>query len=128
VLLIRGEVAALPRGDVTCDVGLLTLIVSVAPDGAACLREAARVVRPRGRIVIFDKFLPDRATPGIGRRLLNLLTRGVGTDINHQLRDLLAGSGCVVVDDRPRIVRGAYRTVVVQTSVSREACYETKCP
>ena len=115
VVLICGDVQALPLGDGTCDAGLLNLIVSVAPDGAACVREAARVVRPGGPIVIFDKFLPDSAALGIGRLLLNVLARRVGTDINRRLSDLLAGSGCAIVDDRPSMFRGTYRTVVVHT-------------
>lgn len=114
VLLICADVQALPLGDGMCDAGLLNLIVSVAPDGAACVREAARVVRPGGSIVIFDKFLPDGAVPGIGRRLLNLLARRIGTDLNRRLSDLLAGSGCVVVTDQPSMFGGAYRTVVVR--------------
>ena len=118
VMLICGDVQHLPLGDGTCDAGLLNLIVSVAPDGAACLREAARVIQPGGPIVIFDKFLADNATPGTGRRLLNVLARRVGTDINRRLSDLLSGSGCAVVDDRPSLFGGAYRTVVVQTEQS----------
>jgi len=38
VLLVCGDVQNLPLGDGTCDAGLLNLIVSVAPDGAACVR------------------------------------------------------------------------------------------
>lgn len=114
VLLICADVQALPLRDDACDAALLNLIVSVAPDGAACIREAARVVRPGGAIVIFDKFLPDTAVAGIGRRLLNMLARRIGTDLNRRLGDLLAGNGCTVVDDRPGEFGGAYRTVVVR--------------
>jgi len=46
VLLVCGDAQHLPLGDGTCDAGLLNLIVSVAPDGAACVREAVRVIRP----------------------------------------------------------------------------------
>lgn len=118
VMLICGDVEALPLQTGTCDSALLNLIVSVAPDGAACIREAARVVRPGGTIVIFDKFLPDTAVAGIGRRLFNLLARGVGTDVNRRLCDLIAGSRCTIVDDRPGEFGGAYRTVLVRTGDS----------
>jgi phosphatidylethanolamine/phosphatidyl-N-methylethanolamine N-methyltransferase len=116
VLLLCGDVQNLPLGDGACDAGLLNLIVSVAPDGAACMCEAARVVQPGGPIVIFDKFLADRATPGIGRRLLNLLARRVGREINRRGSGLLGGSGVTMVDDRASRFGGAYRTVVVQTA------------
>ncbi len=116
VCLICADVQALPLRDGACDAALLTLIVSVAPDGAACLREAARVVRPGCRIVVFDKFLPDGATAGLGRRLLNQLARRLGTDINRRLGDLLAGSGCTLVADHPGELGGAYRSVVVKAA------------
>lgn len=121
VLLICADAQALPLRAGVCDVGLLTLIVSVAPDGAACIREAARVVRPGGRMVIFDKFLPEGATAGIGRRLLNQYARRVGTDINRRLGDLLAGSGCAILADRPAALGGAYRIVVVQVDARPSA-------
>ena len=48
----------LPFADDSFDVAVLTLIVSVAGDGRACMREAVRVTRPGGRLLVFDKFLP----------------------------------------------------------------------
>lgn len=44
----------------SCDAVLVNLILSVIPDGAACLRSALRSLKPDGRAVVFDKFLPER--------------------------------------------------------------------
>lgn len=126
VLLICADAQALPLRDGACDVGLLNLIVSVVPHGAACVREAARVVRPGGRMVIFDKFLPERATAGIGRRLLNLFARRIGTDINRRFGDLLAGSGCAILADRPAALGGAYRIIVVQVHARPSAAQRSE--
>jgi ubiquinone/menaquinone biosynthesis C-methylase UbiE len=114
VLLILADAQALPLRDGLCDAALLNLIVSVVPDGAACLRETVRSLRPSGRIVIFDKFLPDDVRLGSLRRLLNAGARWFGTDINRRLGDLLANSGCVVEQNLPSLARGVYRVVVVR--------------
>ena len=114
VLLIQADAQALPLRDSVCDAALLNLIVSVVPDGGACLRETVRVLRPSGRIVIFDKFLPDNARLGIVRRLLNSGARWFGTDINRRLSDILANSRCVVELNLPSLARGLYRVVVVK--------------
>jgi ubiquinone/menaquinone biosynthesis C-methylase UbiE len=114
VLLIQADAQALPLRDGVCDAALLNLIVSVVPDGGACLLETARVLRNSGRIVIFDKFLPDDARLGIIRRLLNAGARWFGTDINRRLSDILSDSRCVVEHNLPSLARGVYRVVVVK--------------
>jgi len=118
VLLIQADVQVLPLRDGVCDAALLSLIVSVVPDGGACLRETVRVLRPLGRIVIFDKFLPDDAPLGIIRRLLNAGARWFGTDINRRLSDILVDSRCVVEHNLPSLARGVYRVVVVKPLLS----------
>ena len=118
VLLIQADAQALPLRDGVCDAALLNLLVSVVPDGAACLCETVRVLRPSGRIVIFDKFLPDNARLGIVRRLLNAGARWFGTDINRRLSDILADSRCVVERNLPSLARGLYRVVVVKPILS----------
>jgi len=118
VLLIQADAQALPLRDGVCDAALLNLIVSVVPDGAACLYETVRALRPSGRIAIFDKFLPDDARLGIIRRLLNAGARWFGTDINRRLSDVLAGSDCMVEQNLPSLARGVYRVVVVKPLLS----------
>jgi phosphatidylethanolamine/phosphatidyl-N-methylethanolamine N-methyltransferase len=114
VLLIQADAQALPLRDGVCDAALLSLIVSVVPDGKTCFRETARALRSGSRIVIFDKFLPDDARLGRLRRLLNASARWFGTDINRRLSDLLAGSDYSVEQNLPSLGRGVYRVVVVR--------------
>ena len=60
-----GDAQALPLDDGVFDAVVLNLILSVVPDPARCMAEAIRVLRPGGRIVIFDKFLPGQGGEGV---------------------------------------------------------------
>lgn len=55
------------------DAVVLHLILAVIPDPVRCLQEAARTLRPGGRIAVFDKFVRGRRTPPV-LRVLNLVT------------------------------------------------------
>ena len=98
------------------DCVLLHLILAVVPDPHATAREAARVLRPGGRASIFDKFLPDDRDPSLIRRLANLLTNLLATDINRRLGDLLAGTGLGVVREEGGGFGGVFRVVTASLS------------
>lgn len=83
------------------DVVLLHLILAVVPDAEACAREAARVLKPAGRISVFDKFLDDAAQPGPARRLANLFTNALFSDINRRLTPILTQAGLVAESVEP---------------------------
>lgn len=53
VAVMNGQQIAL--ADDAFDAVLLHLILAVIPDPVACAREAARVLRPDGRVAIFDR-------------------------------------------------------------------------
>ncbi|MFO0761315.1 MAG: methyltransferase domain-containing protein [Byssovorax sp.] len=114
VALVEGDAQALPVEDASFDAAVLNLILSVVPDGAACLRESLRALRPGGRAVVFDKFVPDDRRPSRGRRLLNLGSTLFGTDITRRFADLRAGAPCEVVRDEPSLLRGAYRVILLR--------------
>jgi phosphatidylethanolamine/phosphatidyl-N-methylethanolamine N-methyltransferase len=96
------------------DAAILHLVLSVVPDGAACFCEAMRALRPGGRAVIFDKFQPEKGKLSIGRRMFNIFTMIIGTDITRRLSDLTAGTGARRVRDEPALLGGAYRIILME--------------
>ena len=114
VTLVQGDAQALPPGMEGFDAAVLHLVLSVVPDGTACLHETLRALRPGGRAVIFDKFAPDGGRLTLGRRLVNLVTTLAGTDITRRFGDMAAQSDCVKVHDEPSLLRGAYRVILIQ--------------
>jgi ubiquinone/menaquinone biosynthesis C-methylase UbiE len=55
------DAARLAYPDASFDGVVLHLALAVVPDPVAAVRKAARVLRPGGRVAVFDKFLPDGA-------------------------------------------------------------------
>ncbi|MBE2266775.1 MAG: class I SAM-dependent methyltransferase [Anaerolinea sp.] len=83
------------------DAVVLNLIIAVIPDPNACMREAARVLKPNGRIVVFDKFLDDNQQPSFVRNLANFLARIAATNLNRQLKPISAqASLCIEHEER----------------------------
>jgi phosphatidylethanolamine/phosphatidyl-N-methylethanolamine N-methyltransferase len=114
VTLIEGDAQALLVEESGFEAVVLNLILSVIPDGNACLRSAWQALRPGGRAVIFDKFLPEGEKVTLARRFINLFSTLLGTDINRRLSDLMEGLPWVVVQDEPSIAGGIYRVILLQ--------------
>ena len=113
VKLIQGDAQSLLVDGTSFDVVILNLILSVIPDGNACLRSALRALKPNGRAVIFDKFLPEGESPSLVRKFLNLFSTLLGTDINRRLSELMEGCPCKIILDEPSIAGGLYRVILI---------------
>ena len=114
VKLIQGDAQTLLVDEAAFDAVILNLILSVIPDGNACLRSALRALKPSGRAVIFDKFLPEGKSVSLIRKFLNLFSTLLGTDINRRLSDLMKDCPCEIMHDEPSIAGGMYRVVLLK--------------
>lgn len=118
VILLVGDAQQLLVEEASCDAVIFNLILSVVPDGRLCLRENLRALKPGGRAVVFDKFLPDGDRLPPIRRLLNLGSTLFGTDITRRFGNLADGAGMRVVVDEPSLHDGLYRVILLkQTEV-----------
>ena len=109
--LVQGDSMKLPFASESFDHAVLHLILAVVPDSLACLREAARVLKPGGRMLILDKFLQPGETAWL-RRALNPLVRCVATRLDVVFEEVLAGvPGLKLEADVPVLAGGWFRSI-----------------
>lgn len=115
LVVMDGHALALPDG--SCDAAVLHLILAVLPDPVRCLRETARVLRPGGRAVVFDKFVRGPGVP-LGLRLVNLVTGALATEVTRRFEDILRESGAplAVERDEAALLGGLFRYLLLRRS------------
>lgn len=110
-LPVQGDAQRLPFAGNSFDSAVLHLILAVVPQPAHCFAEIARVLKPGGEVLVFDKFL-RRGQTALLRRLANPLMRRIATRLDVVFEELLSEApNLTLVHDQPALAGGWFRMI-----------------
>ena len=115
---VQGDGMSLPFADESFDVVVLHLILAVVLRPDLCLAETARVLKPGGRILLFDKFL-QRGQQAWIRRCLNVFIKHLATRLDVVFEEVLETTPRLhVVSDEPALANGWFRLIEIQKDMA----------
>jgi ubiquinone/menaquinone biosynthesis C-methylase UbiE len=103
--------------DASFDAVLLHQVLEVVADPVSCLAEAGRVLRPGGRVSIFDKFVADDLPPSAWRAALARAVDVVFTTPKWRFGELLARSGAPLSLERREPSTPPFEILVLRREV-----------
>ena len=111
---VRGDSMALPFADRSFDSVVLHLILAVVPQPRHCLAETARVLKPGGSVLVFDKFL-RRGQLAPLRRMLTPLSSQLATRLDVVFEDVLENVPQLrLLSDEPALGNGWFRLITLR--------------
>ncbi len=98
------------------DVVVASLVISVVPDANKCIKEMIRVLKPNGKIIIFDKFSPKGKKLSPLKRIIRPLIKLFGTDIGVNFETLYEKyrENLSLKEDTPIMFNGMYRKIIIR--------------
>lgn len=93
---------------------ILHLILAVIPNPIQCISEAERVLKPGGRIVVFDKFIAKNKKASLIRKFFNIFTNLFFSNITRSFENILSVTKLKVVADVPANLGGTFRIILLE--------------
>ena len=93
------------------DVVILHLILAVIPDPIACIKEAERLLKQNGKAIVFDKFVPKNKKITYMRKLANVFTNFIASDITRTFESIASQSNLMIVSDIEADFNGNFRLI-----------------
>lgn len=96
---------------------ILHLILSVIPDPVKTIREAERVLKPGGKIAVYDKFVHPNKKASLIRKFFNLFTSVLFSNITCSFETILSASSLKVLSDQKADLGGNFRIILLEKPV-----------
>ena len=102
---------ALSFDDSSFDKVILHLILAVIPDPIACIKETERVLKQGGQIVVFDKFVRKGNQVSLLRKVVNIFSNILATDITRNFESIVDKTGLTILTDQDADFNGNFRLI-----------------
>lgn len=100
---------------------ILHLILAVIPDPVACIKETERVLKPGGRVAVFDKFVQDQEQISVTRRVANVFTSWLFSDITRSIEAIVGHTSLKIVSNKDGGFKGNFRLIILEKPYVSEA-------
>lgn len=97
------------------DVVVGSLIISVVPHPNKAIEEMIRVLKPNGKMIIFDKFAKKDGKLSLLKKIIRPIIARFGTDIGINFEQLISRyeRSIYVVEDTELMLNGMFRKIIL---------------
>ena len=113
IICMQMDAQQLNFPDESFDCVILNLILAIVPDPESCFKEAERVLKTGGHMLIFDKLLQKHKKPSLLRKILNPITSFFFSSITLSFSTIYKHSNMKIKADKPTF-RNLFRIIVLK--------------